>query len=124
MTAAPNLAVSALSEQRQDAEPTASDPAPTAAKAQPTQSERLFSRGERYRAEGNIVVARQYFLRAAQMGFARAAFKLAETYDPYAPGLRAYGVNADLAEAKRWYARAVELGAEDAKARLAQLGKE
>ena len=45
-----------------------SDPAPTATMAQPTQPERLFSRGERYRTEGNIVVARQYFLRAAQMG--------------------------------------------------------
>jgi TPR repeat protein len=93
--------------------------------AQPTQSERLFSRGERYLTEGNIVVARQYFLRAAQMGLARAAFKLAETYDPYVPERpNAHGVNADLAEAKRWYARAVELGAEDAKARLAKLGKE
>ena len=99
-----------------------SDPAPTATMAQPTQSERLFNRGERYRTEGNIVVARQYFLRAAQMGLARAAFKLAETYDPYVQ--ERLNVNADLAEAKRWYARAVELGAEDAKARLAQLGKE
>ena len=63
--------------------------------AQRTQSERLFSLGERYRTEGNIVVARQYFLRAALMGLARAAFKLAETYDPKAPErLNAYGVNA------------------------------
>ena len=93
--------------------------------AQSTQSERLFSRGERYLTEGNIVVARQYFQRAAQMGLARAAFKLAETYDPYEPErLNTHGVNKDLVEAKRWYALAVELGAEDAKARLAQLGKD
>jgi hypothetical protein len=121
VAAASRLAVSALPEQRHDPEPTASNPAPTVIIAQPTQSERLFGRGERYLTEGNIVVARQYFLRAAQMGHTRAAFKLAETYDPYVPELlNAHGVNKDLAEAKRWYALAVELGAEDAKARLAQ----
>ena len=53
-------------------------PAQAASTAQRPQSERLFSLGERYHAEGNIVVARQYFLRAAQMGLASAAFKLAE----------------------------------------------
>ena len=80
--------------------------------------------GERYRAEGNIVVARQYFLRAAHMGLASAAFKLAETYDPYElERLNAQGLNADLAEAKGWYARAAELGAEDAKARLVRMGE-
>ena len=122
LTAAPGPAVSALPEQRHDPEPTAADPAPTAIIAQPTQSERLFNRGERNRTEGNIVIARQYFLRAAQMGLARAAFKLAETYDPYVQ--ERVNVNADVPEAKKWYSRAVELGAEDAKARLAQWDKE
>ena len=123
LTAGSGVAVAALPEQRHDPEPTVVGPTHAASTAQRPQSERLFTLGERYRAEGNIVVARQYFLRAAHMGLASAAFKLAETYDPYElERLNAQGPNADLAEAKGWYARAAELGAEDANARLVRLG--
>jgi TPR repeat protein len=56
------------------------------------------------------------------MGLANAAFKLAETYDPHElERLGAVGVSADLAEAQRWYARAAEYGADEAKARLVRL---
>ena len=124
LTAASGMAVAALPDQRQDPQPTVTGPTHAASTTQRPQSERLFSLGERYRAEGNIVVARQYFLRAAQLGLASAAFKLAVTYDPYElERLNTRGLNADLAEAKRWYARAAEFGAEDAKARLVRLGE-
>ena len=122
LTETPGTTGSTLPDQQHTLAPTASNATAPATMAQPTQSERLFNRGERYRRDGNIVVARQYLLRAAQMGLAQAAFKLAETYDPNVHDH--LSVNADLAEAKRWYARAVELGAEDAKARLARLGQE
>ena len=88
-----------------------------------SQLERLVERGDRYVDEGNILVARQYFLRAAQGGFAAAAFKLAETHDPHELArLNVQGLMPDPAEAKRWYTRASDLGASEAEARLGRLG--
>jgi TPR repeat protein len=72
---------------------------------------------------GNIVFARQFFLRSAQMGLPRAALLLAATYDPRElQRMRARGVQPDVAEARKWYERALELGAPEAKERLANLG--
>ena len=87
------------------------------------QLERLVERGDRYLDQGNIHVARQYFLRAAQGGLAAAAFKLAETHDPHELARRnVQGLMPDPAEAKRWYTRASDLGASEAKAQLGRLG--
>ena len=87
------------------------------------QLERLVERGDRYLDQGNIIVARQYFLRAAQGGLSAAAFKLAETHDPHELArLNVQGLRPDPAEAKRWYTRALDLGASEAKARLGRLG--
>ena len=68
-------------------------------------------------------MARQFFLRAAQMGLARGAMLLAATYDPRElarAGVQ--GVQPNLAEARKWYERARELGAPEAEERLARLG--
>ena len=93
-------------------------PVPTAAPSQ-----RLIARGDEQVDLGNILLARQYFLRAAQAGLAAAAFKLAETHDPHELArLNVHGPMPDLAEAKRWYARARDLGAAEAEARLGRLG--
>ena len=72
-------------------------------------SQRLIIRGDEQVDLGNIVLARQYFLRAAQAGLAAAAFKLAETHDPHELArLKVHGPMPDLTEAKRWYrARAI-----------------
>jgi hypothetical protein len=87
------------------------------------QLERLLERGDRYLDQGNIQSARQFFLRAAQSGLAAAAFKLAETHDPHELARRnVRGLKPDPAEAKRWYARASDLGVSEAKARLGRLG--
>ena len=87
------------------------------------QLERLVERGDRYLDQGNIIVARQYFLRAAQGGLSAAAFKLAETHDPHELArLNVQGLRPDPAEAKRWYTRALDLGASEAKAQLGRLG--
>ena len=93
-----------------------------AAAAKREQAERLLSRGELYMAQGNIVVARQYYHRAADMGVARAALKLAETHDPdEITRLSVVGLAANPAEATRWYQRASALGAAAADARLRRL---
>jgi hypothetical protein len=87
------------------------------------QLERLVERGDRYLDQGNIQVARQFFLRAAQSGLAAAAFKLAETHDPHELARRnVRGLKPDTVEAKTWYMRASDLGASEAKARLGRLG--
>jgi hypothetical protein len=86
-------------------------------------AEALTKRGEDEIQSGNIVFARQFFLRSAQMGLARAALLLAATYDPRElQRMRARGVLPDVAEARKWYERALELGAPEAKERLANLG--
>jgi TPR repeat protein len=73
------------------------------------QAERLVGRGDQYLAQGNIVVARQYYLRAADQDDARAALKLAETYDPNEiERFNVVGLAANPAEAKRWYQRAAD----------------
>jgi len=87
------------------------------------EAERLVSRGERHLADGNFTIARQYFLRAAELGRAIAALKMAETHDPQAlGGINVRGLMPDPAEAKKWYERALELGAPEAQARLQRLG--
>jgi TPR repeat protein len=74
-------------------------------------------------AQGNIATARQFFLRAAQLGMARGALLLAATYDPRELARwGARGVQANVGEARRWYERARELGATEAQGRLAGLG--
>jgi hypothetical protein len=86
-------------------------------------AEKMLTRGERDLEEGNIAVARQFFLRAAQIGLARAALMLAATYDPRELARwRVQGVQPNLAEARKWYERARELGAPEAEERLARLG--
>jgi TPR repeat protein len=83
---------------------------------------RLINRGQQHLAQGNVAVARQYFLRAASAGSAAGALRLAETYDPrQLAQLRVVGLAADLAEARKWYERARDLGAPEAADRLSRL---
>jgi hypothetical protein len=83
---------------------------------------KLVVQGERYLSMGNLAVARQFFQRATEIGYAPAALKLAATFDPIELAqLGAVGVAPDLAEARKWYERARELGAQEATDRLARL---
>jgi len=82
----------------------------------------LIRYGDRYLAQGNIAIARQYFARAADLGLAIAALKIAETYDPNELARRnVHGVKPNLAEARRWYQRAFELDVPEAQARVQRL---
>ena len=86
-------------------------------------AERLIARGEREMEQGGVAVARQFFLRATQAGLARGALLLAATYDPRElarSGVQ--GVQPNIAEARKWYEKARELGAPEAEERLARLG--
>jgi hypothetical protein len=84
--------------------------------------ERFLSRGEHELESGNIAGARQFLQRAAQIGLARGALLLAGTYDPSELARwHVQGVQPNLTEARKWYERALELGAPEAKEHLARL---
>ena len=82
-----------------------------------------MTRGEEYLAAGNIIAARDFFERAADAGLAAGALRLAATYDPAElRRLQAQGIVPDHTMARKWYERALELGASEAVERLVRLG--
>jgi hypothetical protein len=99
--------------------------APRAAELPPQEkvrAERLLAKGEEYFGSGNIAAARDFFERAADIGLASAALRLAATFDPAElQRVEAKGVVPDRALARKWYERARELGAPEAGERLARL---
>jgi len=85
----------------------------------------LLKRGEQFVAKGDLAAARSLFERAAEMRDARAAFALAETYDPIM--LRRWGEQGfapDIAMARTWYERAREFGSSEASQRLLMLASQ
>jgi curved DNA-binding protein CbpA len=92
-------------------------------RAELAQAERMLDKGQQFLAQGNVVIAREYFVRAAELGLAIAALRQGETHDPEELGSsEVHGLKHDPAEAKKWYARAVELGVPEAETRLRRLG--
>jgi hypothetical protein len=78
--------------------------------------------GKRLKAAGNLFGARAIFLRLAQNGDSRAAFLLAETYDPIALAKhQLLPPESDLEKARIWYRRASEHGSPEANGRLERL---
>ena len=72
----------------------------------------MLKRGDELIARGDLAAARLALQRAAEAGDARAALKLAETYDPRVlEKLAVHGLTANLAKARNWYERARQLGA-------------
>lgn len=85
---------------------------------------KLVERGEQELANGNVSQARGFFMRAADAGLAHGAIMLGATYDPgELSRLKVQGVQANPAEARKWYEKARELGAPDANDRLVALGR-
>ena len=99
--------------------------APTRTPIKPEDNERaqgLIARGDDMLADGDVAGARLYYQRAADLGLARAAVLLAETYDPEELGRwRITGMRPDVKMARRWYEQALQLGAPEADARLRRL---
>lgn len=86
-------------------------------------AETMVARGERELSQGNVSAARQFLLRAAEMGLARAAFVLGSTYDQHEfVRLRIQGVQPNPSLARKWYLRARELGETEAGNALLRLG--
>ena len=84
----------------------------------------LVNRGMEYLRSGDFPSARLLLKRAAEAGSPGAALMLGATFDPlFLPRLRANGIEPDVAQARRWYERALELGADGASQRLAELGR-
>jgi hypothetical protein len=82
----------------------------------------LLARGNALEATGDLAGARLVFQRAAEAGNARAAFMLAETYDPIVlETLRESGLASNIATARVWYAKAKDLGSDEAPERLERL---
>jgi hypothetical protein len=78
--------------------------------------------GKRLRAAGNLAGARAIFQRYAQTGDSRAAYLLAETYDPISLAKhQLLPPDSDLEKARLWYRRASEHGSTEANARLDRL---
>lgn len=86
--------------------------------------EMLMSKGEENVRGGQVNVARLFYKRAADMGWAPGAMALAGTYD--AAELERIGtlggVQPDTKLAKQWYEKARDLGAAEAQKRLTTLG--
>src|SRR5262245_4844511 len=76
-------------------------------------AELLVQTGDKPLAEGNVTAAREFYKRAAELGWPQAAFALAATYDPDTP--RQLDVSPDPTQARCWYARARELVGTDTK---------
>ncbi len=126
-SAAPEAAAAppgAADEKTGGTERSASKPAIAPAAALPAELIALLERrGDALLDLRDIAGARPFFERAAMAGSARAATQVGKTYDPlflHAAGV--LGVQADPAQAVRWYRRAAELGDEEAKRRMAALG--
>lgn len=82
----------------------------------------MVQRGEIFLKQSNVAAARQFFRRAADIGLAAGAMRLAATYDPIELATQPMiGLEPDPKEASRWYERARELGATEAGARLSRL---
>ncbi len=82
----------------------------------------LHAKGKELLEQGNIQPARMLFRRAADQGLAESALALGSTYDPVELAkLKVFGLQPDVAAARRWYDRARQLGAVEAADRLRRL---
>jgi hypothetical protein len=85
----------------------------------------LIERGKDFLKNGDFASARLLLRRAADGGSADAAMALATTFDPVVLArLGAVGTTADIAKAREWYQRAVDLGSTAASQQLAKLAAE
>ena len=117
--------------------PVPQQPAPFQSTAPPQQDEHaalrlddaeiaiLIERGKDFLKNGDFASARLLLRRAADGGSADAAMALATTFDPVVLArLGAIGATPDIAKAREWYQRAVDLGSTTASQQLAKLAAE
>jgi TPR repeat protein len=98
-------------------------PSPAISAADRERALRFVKKGHEELGEGRVAPARLLYERAAEMGVAQAAMALAATYDAAELAkLNLSNIRPDAAQARRWYERALALGAKDAGERLQRLG--
>jgi hypothetical protein len=87
-------------------------------------AQHLMQKGEEQLSQGNVAAARLMYERAADIGLPEAALALGTTFDTEELARLSVlgGIQADAKEARRWYERALQLGARDAEQRLRRLG--
>jgi hypothetical protein len=96
-------------------------PAPAALSAEETH--RLLGRATTMVQQGDIASARLVLDRLARFGDARAAFALAETFDPrMLAKWNVRGIRPDPVRAKTYYSQAAKAGIGEARDRLTELG--
>jgi hypothetical protein len=99
--------------------PSTAEPKVSAPAEPPRADDRLTSRAEELFRQGDVSGARLLLERALEGGHARAAFLLAETFDPNVLSkLGVLGIRGDAAKAREFYARARALGMAQAGERM------
>src|SRR5262249_38892509 len=87
---------------------------PVAARLPTDQLAALLARGDAQFNNGDVASARLFYERAAEGGDARAAVRLAKSYDPaFLARIRLNGVRGDAAVSAQWYRQARVMGAAD-----------
>jgi hypothetical protein len=87
----------------------------------PEEVDALTVRGDALVSIGNLAGARLLYQRAAEAGNARAAFALAEMYDPFVLKSLGEWLTPNVAMARTWYKKAKDLGSREAFDRLERL---
>jgi hypothetical protein len=88
---------------------------PPVVRMDPSEASRLKARGDELLRRRDVVAARLFFLRAADGGDAASAVAVGKTFDPaFLRRMGAIGIAGDRAQAAFWYARARDLGDQEA----------
>ena len=79
----------------------------------------LLDKGDMLMKTGDLIIARQFYSRAFQMGAAEGAMGVAKTYDPAVyTEMKVQGITPDAAKAAEWYEKAKAAGVTEASAAL------
>ncbi|MDO8352607.1 MAG: hypothetical protein Q7T14_04030 [Aestuariivirga sp.] len=82
----------------------------------------LLGKGDMLMKTGDLIIARQFYSRAFQMGAAEGAMGVAKTYDPTVfAEMKVQGITPDALKAAEWYEKAKAAGVTEAEAALTTL---
>ena len=82
----------------------------------------LLGKGDMLMKTGDLIIARQFYSRAFQLGAAEGAMGVAKTYDPAVfTEMKVQGITPDAAKAAEWYEKAKVAGVTEAEAALTTL---
>jgi hypothetical protein len=123
-SAPPETVIPAKATQQETIESTPAPTAPITAIKPPLSAEvtGLLGKGDMLMKTGDLIIARQFYSRAFQMGAAEGAMGVAKTYDPTVfAEMKVQGITPDAAKAAEWYEKAKQAGVTEAEAALTTL---